>query len=114
MRARAPASAWSCRCRTRGPISAGSAPSRGLRESRRGADRPVTAIVIDGIQPAFVEIAGVERAADQDDRGAFELAADGCFERPERGADDALVGPARAPDDRDRTIGAVVRRKLGD
>ena len=56
------------------------------------------------------EAGGVERAADDDDRGAGDFrGAHLAANVGERAADDALVGPGRAMHDRDRTVRPVAR-----
>ncbi len=52
---------------------------------------------------------------DEDERGALDrLGRDLAGDVAERAAQDALVGPARAHDHGDRTVGAVERRELFD
>src|SRR5581483_6540860 len=70
----------------------------GLRETRARADRPVAAVVVSGIESALLEIPRCERTTDQDDRGALEFGTERRLQRPERGANNSLIGPAGAPD----------------
>jgi hypothetical protein len=83
-----------------------------FRESGVGAGGAITPVVIGGVKLALVETFLRQSTTDKDQRGALHAAVHRAFQSGERGADDALIGPACAPDDRDRAILPIMRRQV--
>ena len=74
--------------------------------------RPEQVHVVGVVELALGVAARAEDVADQDQRGARDLGGADLLANIGKGApDDLLVGPARAVDDANRAVGAVMRRQ---